>query len=485
MAQTRKTNPAVNLRMLVMEMLLTENAYSHVIVRDVLNKYNYLSQQEKSFIKRLYEGTLERRIELDYVIDQYSKVKASKMKKAIRAIMRMSVYQILYMDAVPDAAACDEAVKLARKKGFSTLGGFVNGVLRNIVRNKGHIEYTSLSVKYSMPEWIVDMWTAQLGLEKTELVLSGLLKEHAVTVRFRDVPEITGVDMETAVNAVRKAIDSQGGKMERHPYLPYAYKLSGTDDITRLPYYQNGAFVVQDAGSMLAVTAIGIETYIIKAYINRKNINRKNENQGGNCDKNTPVRVLDLCAAPGGKSMLAADMLEKCGVNYAVIARDISESKLGLMRENFDRCGLRHAAASVGDALVKDEELIGTADIVIADVPCSGLGVVGRKRDIKYNVTPEMTADISRLQRQILQAAAAYLKPEGRLLFSTCTINQNENEKNFAWIKNELKLTPVSLDAALPESLHTDTTREGYLQLLPGIHDTDGFFISVFEASEA
>ncbi len=455
----------VNLRMLVMEMLLTENAYSHVIVRDVLNKHNYLTQQEKSFVKRLYEGTLERQIELDYVINNFSKVKTHKMKKVICVIMRMGVYQILYMDAVPDAAACNEAVKLAQKKGFATLKGFVNGVLRNIARNKDTIAYTSMSVKYSMPEWIVDMWTAQLGQEKTELILKGLLKERPVTLRFRDVPELTGVDIDSAVNAVQEAIACRGGKMERHPYLSYAYKVTGTDDITRLPYYENGAFVVQDASSMLAVTAIGIEKVARSA--------------------EAPLRVIDLCAAPGGKSMLAADMLEKCDVDYAVLSRDISENKIALMQQNFDRCGLKHTTAAAVDACLKDEGLVGTADIVIADVPCSGLGVIGRKRDIKYNITPEAAADIIELQRKILQVAASYVKPGGRLLFSTCTINSDENEKNFMWLKNEIKMTPVSLDGALPECLHTDTTKEGYLQLLPGIHDTDGFFISVFEASEA
>lgn len=204
MAQNQDRTQAVNQRMLVLEMLLTENIYSHIIVRDVLNKYNYLSQQEKSFIKRLYEGTLERQIELDHVIDLHSKVKTVKMKKPIRAIMRMGVYQILYMDAVPDAAACNEAVKLAQKKGFATLKGFVNGVLRNIARSKGSITYTSLSVKYSMPEWIVGLWTSQLGETVTETVLAGLLQEHPVTVRFRDVPEVTGIDMEAAVSAVQE-----------------------------------------------------------------------------------------------------------------------------------------------------------------------------------------------------------------------------------------------------------------------------------------
>lgn len=452
--------------MLVLEMLLTENAYSHIIVRDVLDKYNYLPQQEKSFIKRLYEGTLERQIELDYVIDLHSKVKTNKMKKPIRAILRMGVYQLLYMDAVPDSAACNEAVKLAQKKGFAPLKGFVNGVLRNIARSKDKIEYTSLSVKYSMPEWIVDLWTTQLGAERTETVLAGLLQEYPVTVRFRDVPELTGIDMETAVDAVQKALTAQGGTMERHDYLPCAYKVTGTDDLTKLPYYGDGAFVVQDVSSMLAVMAVGIEAYTdrVKA-------------EGGRT-----VRVLDLCAAPGGKSMLAADLLEKCDVNYAILSRDVSANKVGLMQENFDRCGLKNASAKTGDALQRNESLVGTADIVIADVPCSGLGVIGKKRDIKYRISLEAIEELVVLQRQILAMAVSYLKPGGRLLFSTCTINRNENERHFTWLRDEMKLTPMSLKRTLPEQFHTDTVKDGYIQLLPGVHDTDGFFISVFEA---
>lgn len=467
MAQNQNKTQDVNQRMLVLEMLLTENAYSHVIVRDVLNKYNYLSQQEKAFIKRLYEGTLERQIEMDYVIDQYAKVKTSKMKKPIRAMMRMGVYQILYMDAVPDAAACNETVKLAQKKGFTTLKGFVNGVLRNIARDKDNIVYTSLSVKYSMPEWIVDLWTAQLGAGTTETVLAGLLREHPVTIRFRDVPEMTGVDMTTAVGAVQRALAAQGGTMEQHPYLSCAYKVSGTDDLTRLPYYEDGAFVVQDVSSMLAVAAADIADYV-----------RQMGQKGGQ----KTLRVIDLCAAPGGKSMLAADLLEKCDVNYTVISRDISANKVERMQENFDRCGLKNTLAEVGDAVLRDDALVGTADLVIADVPCSGLGVIGKKRDIKYHVSPELVSELTALQEQILAMAVSCLKPGGRLLFCTCTINEEENEKHFAWLRDEMKLRPISLDKALPECLHTDTTREGYLQLLPGVHDSDGFFISVFEA---
>ncbi len=464
-AKNNANNEQINTRLLVLEMLLSvtkpsqngQCEYSHVVVREVLNKYNYLSQQEKAFIKRLFEGTLERMIELDYVINLFSNVKVNKMKPVIRTIMRMGVYQILYMDAIPDAAACNEAVKLAQKKGFSTLKGFVNGVLRNIARNKEGIEYPSLAITYSMPEWITDMWIKQLGDKTTEKVLKGLLAEHPVTIRFRNADSI-----KTDVEAVEAVIKNQGGVIEKHPYLDYAYRIYKTDDITRLPGFKEGAFVIQDVSSMLAVEAVLA--------------NIQNEN----------IKVLDVCAAPGGKSMLTADLLEKKDIkHYSIEARDISENKVQLMSENFERCRLNNAKAVVWDATETDDAFLEQADIVIADIPCSGLGIMGKKRDIKYKMTPESIKEIEKLQKQILKTAVKYLKAGGRLLFSTCTINAKENEENFEWIKNELGLKPVSLDKALfgniSNDLHSATIEKGYIQLLPGIHDTDGFFISVFE----
>ena len=178
--------------------------------------------------------------------------------------------------------------------------------------------------------------------------------------------------------------------------------------------------------------------------------------------------------------MLAADILEQCDVNYAILSRDISVEKTCRMSENFERCGLNHITIETADAAEEEQQLVGTVDIVIADVPCSGLGVIGKKRDIKYKITPEAIEEIIALQRRILAVAVRYLKPGGRLLFSTCTINQNENEKHFAWLRDMLKLMPMSLDKSLPVCLHTETTKNGYLQLLPGVHDADGFFISVF-----
>ncbi|MBE5877098.1 MAG: 16S rRNA (cytosine(967)-C(5))-methyltransferase RsmB [Lachnospiraceae bacterium] len=448
----------VNVRQLVMEMLLSvtkDGEYSHIVIRDVQSKYNYLGIQEKAFMKRLFEGTLERMIELDYCIDQFSKVKVQKMKPVIRTIMRMGAYQILYMNSVPDSAACNEAVKLAQKKGFHTLKGFVNGVLRNLSREKDKIVYPDMEkefiqyacVKYSMPEWIVRLWEQQLGRETTLQVLEGLLKEHPVTVRMRTQDK-------AQIEAVNTALTGQGGRMKQHPYLDYAYVIEKTDDMSELPGYEQGAFVVQDVSSMLAVEALGIP-------------------KGS--------RVLDICAAPGGKSMLAADILmRQSALDGSVEARDISGYKVDLMQENFDRCGLNCARAVVWDALEQDDAWIEQADVVIADVPCSGLGIIGKKRDIKYKMTPEAVAEIVKLQEDILRRAVAYVKPGGRLLFSTCTINRQENEAHVRWLQEELGMTPVSLAEALPRQVQTKTAKEGYVQLLPGIHETDGFFISVF-----
>lgn len=467
--QNKQKKEQVNTRLLVMEMLLTVTSnqeYSHIVIREVLNKYNYLSMQEKSFMKRLFEGTLERMIELDYCINQFSKVKVSKMKPVIQTIMRMGVYQILYMDAVPDAAACNEAVKLAQKKGFATLKGFVNGVLRNIARNKAAIAYPDekkdygqyLSVKYSMPQWIVSHFLKQQGKEKTEQILQGLLTEHPVTVRFRKRDE-------ACIKAVEKALLEQGGSITKHPYLDYAYQIEKTDDVTRLPGYAQGDFVIQDVSSMLAIEAIGIEAIGCK--------------EG--------MKILDICAAPGGKTMLAADKLKeaarcnKTQVNGQIEARDVSDYKVDLMQQNFDRCGMQEVSAVVWDALDLDESWVGQADVVIADLPCSGLGIIGKKRDIKYKMSQESMDSIIALQEEILANAVQYVKPGGKLLFSTCTINQQENEEHVKLLKNTHDMTPVSLQEYLPEEVYGETVREGYVQLLPGIHQTDGFFISVFE----
>lgn len=427
----------VNTREIVLDCImeiLEKKQYSHYVMKQVLDKYGYLDKQERSFIKRVTEGTVERCLEMDYIIDSFSKVPVKKMKPLIRSLMRMSVYQLLYMDNTPDSAVCNEAVKLADKRGFSSLKGFVNGVLRNIARNKEQIQYPDpekelisyLSVVYSMPVWIVEMWLARFGREKTEQILKGLLSDRPVTVRLEE--SLSGMEKE----ALLQRIVREGIEVEQAEGLPYAYRLKNLDRVETIPGFEEGLVMIQDAGSMEIIELADVkkEQYII-----------------------------DVCGAPGGKALHAAGKMKNSGF---VTVRDISQRKVELMEENIARSGYGNIRAEVFDASVLDEENVKKADLVIADLPCSGLGVIGRKGDIKYRVTKEDVKDIAALQRKILSVVWQYVKPGGKLLYSTCTLTEEENEKNTAWFLEQFPFH-----------------KEEEKTLIPGIRKTDGFYMTV------
>ena len=247
-----------------------------------------------------------------------------------------------------------------------------------------------------------------------------------------------------------KSLTDQGVKVEPAPYLPYACHISGFDHILALDAFINGKILVQDVSSMLVAEA---------------------------ADPQKGDYVIDVCAAPGGKSLHVGDKMEGFGT---VDARDVSQNKVNLIEENIRRTNSINVQAKVQDATIFDQESELLADIVLADVPCSGYGVIGKKPDIKYRVTPQKQEEIVILQRTILDRAANYVKPRGTLIFSTCTIAKEENEENMMWFLQNYPFKLESLDPCLPEELHSETTALGYLQLLPGVHKTDGFFIAKF-----
>ena len=438
-------------RELVLGVLLEvtrDGEYSHISLRNVLTKYQYLDKRDRAFITRVVEGTLEHMIEIDYIINQFSKVKVNKMKPVIRNILRSAVYQLKYMDSVPNSAACNEAVKLATKKGFSSLKGFVNGVLRNIERNLENITYPDeanlleyLSVKYSMPEWILQKWLAQYDREAVETMLVDFQKEKPTTIRVnRNV---------MTKEALIESLDKQGVHVENHPYLPDALRITSYDYLADLDSFQKGAFHVQDISSMLVA-------------------HLANPQEGDT--------VIDVCAAPGGKSLHMAELLRGTG---HVEARDLTDYKVNLIWDNIERSGMKNIEAVRQDATVFDEESVETADIVVADLPCSGLGVLGKKTDLKYKMTEQTQADLVVLQRDILSKVKSYVKPGGTLIYSTCTINEAENMGNVDWFLAEHKeFELVSVKEDLCEELSRSVVNEGCLQLLPGIHKSDGFFIA-------
>ena len=427
---------AVNGREIILETLLfitRDGQYSHIALKNVLDTYQYLDKKDRAFITRVVDGTLERMIELDYIINQFSKVKVNKMKPVIRTIMRSSVYQLKYMDSVPDRAVCNEAVKLATKKGFVNLKGFVNGVLRNISRGLSEVKYPTkdenaieyISVKYSMPVWIVEQWMRVYDLETIEKMCEEFLKEKPTSIRCN----LSRIDRE----ALKASLEEEGVQVELSNELPYALTISEYDFLGKLKSFQSGYFSVQDISSM--------------------QVAHWAEPKEGDC-------IIDVCAAPGGKSIHLAEMLKGTG---HVQARDLTEYKVGLIQENIFRSGLTNIEAVCWDATILHEESKEKADIVIADLPCSGLGVLGKKTDLKYKMTEAMQKDLVNLQREMLSVVNSYVKPGGKLLYSTCTIHKAENEENTAWFLET----------------HPEFRLVKEKQMLPGVDGGDGFYIAM------
>lgn len=440
---------AINEREIVLEVLLeiTEHGmYSHIVLCDVLNKYQYLEKKERSFITRVTEGTLEHMMEIDYILDQFSKVKVKKMKPVIRNIMRSAVYQMKYMDSVPVSAACNEAVKLAVRKGFGSLRGFVNGVLRNVARNLDQIEYPTeplkrLSIQYSMPEWILNLWLKAYDSDIVEQMLQAFQRETPLTIRCN-------LRMVTP-KQLKEHLEAEGVTVQVHPYLEYAFHISEFDYLGDLESFQNGEFSVQDISSMLVSELAAPK-------------------EGD--------YVIDVCAAPGGKSLHMAEKLNGSG---HVEARDLTEYKVSLIQENIERTGLSNVEAVQQDALIFDEASVGKADIVLADLPCSGLGVLAKKTDLKYKATKEGADSLAKLQREMLKNVQAYVKDEGKLVYSTCTINPAENMDNVHWFLNQYpEFELIDIHGLLCEELQKDVKENGCIQLLPGVHQSDGFFLA-------
>lgn len=425
----------VSVRELVLDMLMEiheKEQYSHLVLRDVLNKYQYLEKQERAFLTRLTEGTTEHLLEMDFIINSFSKVKVKKMKPLIRNLLRMSVYQLKYMDSIPDAAVCNEAVKLAKKRGFGQLRGFVNGVLRNIARELVNLNYPDknieptayLEVKYSIPSWIAEKWLKDYGMERTESLCRSFLEEKPITIRT-NLTKCTPQELQEKLQA-------EGVTVEKVPALDYAFAISGFDYLNGLDSFIQGLFYVQDISSMMvAETAAPQEDNYI----------------------------IDVCAAPGGKASHLAEKLHGTGM---VEARDLTEYKVSLIEENIDRNGLSNMKAVQMDATVYDEDSYEKADVLICDLPCSGLGVMGKKTDIRYKMTPEKQQELVQLQRQILETVHGYVKKGGTMVYSTCTIHRNENEGNVAWFVEK----------------HTEYELISQEQMLPGETYHDGFFIA-------
>ena len=444
---------AGNPRAVVLDILidvLEHGGFSHQTIYRLLNEEGFTSK-ERAFAVRLARGTIENALLLDDCIDQVSKTPVRKMKPLVRNVLREAVYQIRFMDNVPDSAAVNEAVKLMRKRGLSQLSGFVNGVLRGYLRARDagkEPQPRTDEARYSTPQWILDLWQESYPSEMKS-ILEGLnqkpdltvavntrkisaedlisrLREEGVEAELLETEQVEAELLETeqvctVTGQPGSKSEGPGGRQKSSSLDKI--RLNSSVDLERLPEFKEGLFYVQDLSSMLPAEAV------------MGNLSQADD-QGSykQTDGQAPLTVIDLCSAPGGKSINMSLLL---GENANIISRDQSEEKIGKIRENAARLGISNIHPQVWDGTKTDPDMIGKADVILADLPCSGLGVFNRKPDIKYRVNEKDLQELQNLQREILTASLPYLKDGGLLVYSTCTVNPGENQENRDWILRE------------------------------------------------
>ncbi|MBQ6839165.1 MAG: 16S rRNA (cytosine(967)-C(5))-methyltransferase RsmB [Oscillospiraceae bacterium] len=414
-----------------------EEGWSNGIVKEYLSR-DKLDGREAALATRLCYGVLQNRLLLDHYLQQLLTGKIKNLHPAVRDILHMGLYQIYLMDKIPESAAVNESVTLAKKycRKIQSAPGLVNGVLRNAVRTVGQLkEPAGWQEKYSHPQKLIDLLKPYVGGKRMELMLRA----------NNDIPPtVVQVNtLRTTAQELTVRLEEEGVTVTPHQWLENCLVLTGTGSIDRLNTFKEGLFYVQDAAAKLSVACAGI----------------------------TPGQnVLDCCAAPGGKSFCAAMALQ--GVGH-ITSCDVYEHKIPLIQKGARRLGIEDLDAQCRDASVFVPEWENAMDTVIADVSCSGYGIIRKKPDIRYK-DPDTMKDLPELQLRILENQSRYVKPGGMLLYSTCTLVREENEgvvERFLALHPEFKTEPLPLPAVFPKN------KSGMLALVPGEYDTDGFFI--------
>ncbi len=408
---------------------------------------NISKLEDRNLFRELVYGVLENQIFLDYIIKDLSKIKFKKIHPMILEILRIGLYQLFFSDRIPESAAVNESVKLAKIYGHKGSIGFVNGVLRNANRRKEeflNIELDDsdekLSVRYSHPTYLVEMWVEQYGKNFTIELLKANNTSPKLNIRVNTLKN----DKDT----LAKNLEEQGLDVSTCKIAKDCLILNNPNRITETKEFKNGLFTIQDESSMLV-------TEVMQA-------------------KENSI-VLDICSAPGGKSTHIAQWMNNKGL---VVARDLNNDKLNLVRDNTNRLGIDIIETQLQNALDIDDASIEKFDYCLLDAPCSGFGLLRRKPEIKLKRTKVDIESLIYLQSRILDIAAKYVKVNGYLIYSTCTINKDENKgqiEHFLSKNNEFQLTPIVLEN---NKIVSNTQSLGYIELFPNIHATDGFFIA-------
>ena len=396
-----------------------------------------LDSRDAALCTRLSFGVLQNKLLLNWYLERFSNTPPERMQTDVRNILYLGIYQLLYLTKVPSHAAVSESVELARTHSRNAkVPGMVNGILRAVDRQRDELpQPETLSVRYSHPEWLVREFKKALGKKDVEALLAADNEQPPTTVQVNT--------LKTTAAALTEELKQAGAALEPHPWLPDCLLLTGAGSLEQLPAFREGRFYVQDAAARLSVLA---------------------------ADPRPGMAVLDVCAAPGGKSFAAAVAMGDAG---SVLSCDIHPHKRALIESGARRLGISCVKARTMDARERQVEFLDSFDLVIADVPCSGLGVIRKKPDIRYKDPLPLRA-LPEIQRAILENVCAYVRPGGVVLYSTCTILRRENEDVVtAFLDNhpDFTLEPFILPGPAGES-------GGMTTLWPHLHGTDGFFMA-------
>ena len=437
---------SINARSLAYEVLFTiiqEDGYSNITLNKYFNQYK-VEEQNKRFISEVVYGTIKNKLYLEHILKSYSK---GRVKPKVKIILLMSIYQLLYMDKTPNFAIIDEAVKLSKKIAGNITGKFVNGILRNIERNAKNLELKykneteQFCVENSCPKELFDILNKQYGKEKAQSIVVSFNQKSKNSIRYNPL-KTTKSDL----------IEKLGSVVSESEICEDSLILNKLNIDNSL--FSNGYYIIQDEAS--ALVASSIELPVDKEY-----------------------KILDTCAAPGGKSLHIASKY----FNSSLVSCDKYIHKLKLIEDNTAKLGISNIEIKEQDATINNSSFNDKFDIVICDVPCSGIGVIKNKPEIKYKITNSHVEEISKLQYQILNNSKKYVKNDGILMYSTCTIDKRENIENinkFLKENKNFRLENISLNNSIVKA-----RKNGVLEILPDEYSCDGFFIAKLRKMEA
>jgi 16S rRNA (cytosine967-C5)-methyltransferase len=425
-------------------------AYSNIVLSQKLKASN-LSRRDKAFVTELVNGTLRNLGTLDWIIKKFSNQRLDKIPDKVLDLLRLGTYQIVYLKNIPAHATIFETVELAKKLFHRGIASFVNGLLRNIEREKDNLPWPSekkdpikyIVLRYGHPGWLIKMWVDELGIEETKNLCQANNQPRDLSIRVNR--------LKTTPDKLTKSLTKKGCWVGKGHYLTEALIVRNTGDISELAEFKAGYFSVQDEGSMIVSHVVSPQP---------------------------TETILDTCAAPGGKATHLAELLNNNGL---VISVDINEARLKLVEQTARRLGTNIVVTVKADATQLSTIMRNPVHKILVDAPCTGLGVLARRPDARWRKTPEQVQELAELQLRILDSAAPFVKTGGALIYSVCTITKLESEvviERFLHKHPAFRLGDVT--SYLPEELREDV-REGMIQLLPHRHGTDGIFIARLE----